>query len=348
MPNIFDMVNAKEIAAYWTNTVDSRVPYLGATLMPARKQLGLDLKWIRGGNGLPAMLVPSAFDATATLRDRIGLKAIETEMPFFREAMRIGEKDRQELNKAAAAANADFILPVIERIYDDATGLIESAEVTVERMRMQLLSTGKIAVSANRIDYEYDYRFPAEHLIELTDPAELWSATETARPIEDIQAWQQTVEDNSGIKPSRAICSGKTWAYLLMNKSIRLDLNPIGGQNLIMTDSILQQYLLSKLGLTVAVYSKKFSLNGVPTAFFPDDTFTLIPDGVLGRTWYGTTPEESDLMSGSTEAQVQIVNTGVAVTTIKDPHPVNIQTIVSEIVLPSFEQIGSTLIAKVA
>ena len=71
-------------------------------------------------------------------------------------------------------------------------------------------------------------------------------------------------------------------------------------------------------------------------------------DGNLGSTYYGTTPEESDLMSGATEAQVQIVNTGVAVTSVKEPHPVNVMTIVSEIVLPSFEAIDGVFIAKVA
>ena len=29
---IFDMVNAKEIATYWTEASENRVPYLGATL----------------------------------------------------------------------------------------------------------------------------------------------------------------------------------------------------------------------------------------------------------------------------------------------------------------------------
>ncbi|MNW70461.1 hypothetical protein D3C74_497870 [compost metagenome] len=53
-------------------------------------------------------------------------------------------------------------------------------------------------------------------------------------------------------------------------------------------------------------------------------------------------------MSGGTDASVQILNTGVAVTTKKETHPVNVETIVSEIVLPSFEQIERIFIAKVA
>lgn len=350
MPSIFDLVNAKEIATYWTQKAENRIPYLGETLFPAQKQLGLDISWFKGSQGLPVMLKPSAFDTKATLRDRIGISKIETEMPFFREAMRIGEKERQELNKASAAANAQFLMPVLNRIYDDAGTLIDGALVVPERMRMQLLSTGKITVSAtidgNRVAYDYDYKFPATHKKTLN--TKKWSDTENALPVQDIQEWQDTIEDDFGARPTRAICTRKTWNYLLRNKSIRLDMNPAGGQNVILTDSMLQQYLEAKLGLRVAVYNKKFSLNGTPTLFFPDDHFTLIPDGNLGNTYYGTTPEESDLMSGATEAQVQIVNTGVAVTSIREPHPVNVLTIVSEIVLPSFEAIDGVFIAKVA
>jgi len=350
VPTIFDLVNAKEIATYWTQKVENRIPYLGETLFPAQKQLGLDISWFKGSQGLPVMLKPSAFDTKATLRDRIGISKIETEMPFFREATRIGEKERQELNKASAAANAQFLMPVLNRIYDDAGALIDGALVVPERMRMQLLSTGKIAVSAtidgNRVAYDYDYKFPATHKKTLN--TKKWSDAENALPVQDIQEWQDKIEEDFGTRPNRAICTRKTWNYLLRNKSIRLDMNPAGGQNVILTDSMLQQYLEAKLGLRVAVYNKKFSLDGTPTLFFPDDHFTLIPDGNLGNTYYGTTPEESDLMSGATEAEVQIVNTGVAVTSIKEPHPVNVLTIVSEIVLPSFEAIDGVFIAKVA
>lgn len=345
--NIFELVSAKEIAAFWIAGASTRIPYLGATLFPSKKQLGLDLSWIKGRKGLPAALKPAAFDTKATLRDRIGVSKIETEMPFFRESMRIGEKERQELNKAAAASNSNFIMPIINNIYDDAGNLIAGSDVSLERMRMQLLSTGKIAISANRLSYDYDYKFAAEHKETLADAAAKWSAIDTATPIQDIQRWQSKIEEDTGSKPTRAICTSKTWNYLLMNKSIKMDLNPAGGQNIIMTDSMMQQYLMAKLGLTVAVYSKKFDLDGAPTAFFPDDTFTLIPGGTLGNSYYGTTPEESDLMSGNTDAAVEIVNTGVAVTTIKEPHPVNVETIVSAIMLPSFEQIDNIFIATV-
>lgn len=70
------------IAANWTEVASNQIPYLGATLFPARKKAGLDLSWLKGSRGLPVSLMPSAFDAKATFRDRIGFEKLETEMPF--------------------------------------------------------------------------------------------------------------------------------------------------------------------------------------------------------------------------------------------------------------------------
>lgn len=348
MATIFDLINARNIATYYEENGSNRIPYLGETLFPARKQLGLDLSWIKGFNGLPVQLKPSAFDAKATLRDRVTLNKIETEMPFFREAMRVGEKERQEILRLMDSTNSQYLMPVINRIYDDATNLVNGARVISERMIMQLLSTGKISIVANRINYDYDYQMPSTHKETLTS-TDQWDDP-GSNPVDDIRTWQDIIEDDTGVRPTRAICTRKTWNYLLANETIRKDMNPVGGQNIILTDSMLQQYFAAKLGLSVAVYNKKFALEvgGAAQLFYPDDYFTLIPDGNLGNLYYGTTPEEADLMSGGTSAEVQIVNTGVAITTIKEPHPVNVETIVSQICLPSFETIDTIFIAKVA
>ncbi|MFC6545173.1 major capsid protein [Cohnella cellulosilytica] len=166
---------------------------------------------------------------------------------------------------------------------------------------------------------------------------------------EHIPEWQDQVETDTGVRPRRAICTRKTWGYIMKNEGFLKDMNPVGWQNVIVTNEMMRKYLLDKFDLTVAVYNKKYALlDGSTHMFYPDDYFTLIPDGNLGTTWYGTTPEEADLMAGAKTAEVQIVNTGVAITTIREPHPVNVETVVSEIVLPSFETIDTIFIAKVA
>lgn len=346
MASIFDLINANDIGAYVE--AQPQVPYLGATLFPAKKQLGLDLSWIKGSSGLPIALKPSAFDAKATVRDRIGLSEIQTEMPFFKESMTVKERLRQELLKFAQNQNSPAVQSLVTQIFDDVSNLVKGANVQPERMIMQLLSTGKIAISANGQALDYDYKMSDEHKETLTDTAR-WSDTENSTPIQDIIAWQDKVEDDTGVRPARAIVTRKTWGYLLANKSIRLDLNPIGGQNVIMTNSMLQQYLTNKLGMSFAVYNNKFiDESGAKVNFFPDDVISLLPAGNLGSTFYGTAPEEADLLSGNTDAQVRIVNTGVAVTTYKESDPVNVVCKASEIVLPSFETIDQIFAATVA
>lgn len=346
MPTIFDIVKAPEIAAYYATNPSNTIPYLGATLFPADKKLGLDLGWIKGAGGLPVALMPSEFDAKATVRDRIGFGKVETEMPFFREAMTIKEKERQELLRLLESNNSEYVRTLIKQIFDDRVALINGADVNAERMRMQLLSFGKIRITANRLDLDYDYNMKAGHKVTLTG-LDKWDSPD-ADIVGDITDWQDTIETDQGVRPNKGICTRKTWKNILQNNKIRLDMNPLGGQNIIMTDALMRQYLETKLGLTIAVYNKKYALqDGSTHQFYPDDYFTLIPDGSLGKTWYGTTPEEADLMSGATSAEVSIVNTGVAVTTIKQSHTVQVETIVSAITLPSFETIDNIFIAKV-
>ena len=101
------------------------------------------------------------------------------------------------------------------------------------------------------------------------------------------------------------------------------------------------------LKITIVTYSKKYKDEaGTTRAFYPDNIVMLLPNGALGKTWYGTTPEEADLM-GSGEADVAIVNTGVAVTVFTNRNPVNTETIASEIVLPSFERMDETYALEV-
>nr|DAR75150.1 MAG TPA: Major capsid protein [Caudoviricetes sp.] len=80
--------------------------------------------------------------------------------------------------------------------------------------------------------------------------------------------------------------------------------------------------------------------------YLPDGMVVVAPSGALGSTWYGTTPEEADLLSGQSGASVSIVNTGVAITTELTVHPVNANVYASEIVLPSFERMDAVYCIK--
>lgn len=353
---LFDgLFSPAAIGANWTENASNRIPYLGEGLFPARKQAGLDLKWIKGSKGIPVSLMPSAFDAKATFRDRIGVEKVETEMPFFREGFKIKERDRQDLLRAQAA-NDPYVNAAIARVFDDANNLIEGALVVSERERMQLLfaPNGNVGISiqANGVDYTYNYdpdgAWKATNYFEIQGDG-MWNKPATADPFGDIQTAKDAIAANTGSDLRIAIMNKATFANLRTNNTIKNRyLSKSGAAFGYLTDPEIIQILKDTADLDgIVLYDKQYrNESKVAAKFVPDGYVALIPTGSLGETCYGTTPEEADLM-GKPVASVQIVETGIAVTQIVDPHPVNLNTFASEIVLPSYERMDEVALLKV-
>lgn len=349
--NLREFFTPDVIAAQWTEAASNAIPYLGTGFFPARKKAGLDLRWIKGSKGLPVSLMPSAFDAKATFRDRIGISMVETEMPFFREGYLLKEKDRQELLRVTDSADP-YAQSVIDRIFDDVNALIDGANVVPERMIMQLLFGGKIGIKANGVDYTYNYdmdgTWTEENSIELTDDS--WDKPEAADPFETIKKVQDLAAAKTGTAITRLVMTTATFNLLAKSDAVRNRYLTTTGLSLgYLTASEVRNVILDTSGVQIAIYDKKYRDEaGKTAAFVPDGYVAFLPDGALGSTWYGTTPEEADLMGGGTGADVSVVNTGVAITRILHEHPVNIETLASEIVLPSWERMDECYLVKVA
>lgn len=352
--NIRDAYTSKAISLVNTEVASNRIAYLGAGLFPAKKKMGLDLKWIKTSKGLPVSLAPSNFDAVSTLRSREGFKLTETEMAFFRESMLVKEADEQEIMRVKDSTDP-YAAEVLGRIFDDANTLVDGANVVPERMIMQLLAPSdgspKISIEANGVTYAYNYdpnsTYKTKNFASLTTATDKWSDTTNSDPMDDIAKALDAVEAETGERPSIMIVSRKTMDYLKQNAKIK---SAILAQNttatVFMNDNRVKEVFSNELGIRIIVYSKQYKKeDGTAAKFYPDGFATLIPDGALGNTWYGTTPEERTLM-GSGEADVSIVNTGVAVAVTTTSDPVHTKTTVSEIVLPSYERMDSTYVIK--
>lgn len=351
-----DIFTAEAIAANWTEVASNAVPYYGAGLFPPRKKAGLDLKWIRGNKGLPVSLMPSTFDAKSTFRDRIGISINETEMAFFRESMLVKEADEQEIMRVQNA-NDPYAADVLERVFDDSQTLIDGANVVPERMIMQLLAPigGKVGIEikANDTNYTYNYdpdgSWKKEHYLQITTDADKWTASATCDPLQDLEDAFDAQEAASGNRPEVLLMSKNTFNLIKNAEIIRsniLSQNLISSTNI--TTSRVKSYVEEELGVTIVIYSKQYKKeDGTAAKFYPDNIIMMLPSGSLGSTWYGTTPEERTLM-GSGEANVSIVNTGVAVAVTTTSDPVNTKTTVSEIVLPSFERMEECYALEVA
>lgn len=352
--NIRDFFTPAAIAASWQETGSNLIDYIGPSLFPAQKKAGLDLSWIKGAKGLPVSLMPSAFDAKATFRDRVGVSKIETEMPFFREGFKIKEKDRQELLRVQDS-NDPYAVAVLDRIFDDANDLIAGAAVVPERMIMQLLfpegGDMGISIKANGVDYTYNYdqnsEWKSQNYFALTG-ADLWTAPTTADPFKAFKAAKDKVKSRTGSELAFAIMNSNTFNLMAATDAVKNRWLTTAGRSMgYLTEAETADTIRGTSRLDVIVYDKQYKdESGVAHAFVPDGYVSLIPAGNLGSTWYGTTPEEADLMGAST-AEVSIVNTGVAISRIIEEHPVNINTFASEIVLPSFERADDVAVIKV-
>lgn len=354
---LFDgLFSPAAIGANWTENISNRIPYLGEGLFPARKQAGLDLKWIKGSKGIPVSLMPSAFDAKATFRDRIGVAKVETEMPFFREGFKIKERDRQDILRAQSA-NDPYVTAAINRVFDDANELIEGALVVGERERMQLLFAvnGNVGISiqANGVDYTYNYdpdgSWKAGNYFELTNPQDKWTDHDHSDPFGDIQEAKDAISAKTGSDLRIAIMNKATFKELRSNKNIKNRyLTKSGAAFGYLTDNEIIAILKDTNDLDgIVLYDKQFrNESKVASKFVPDGYVALIPAGALGETCYGTTPEEADLM-GKGAAPVQIVNEGIAITQETTVNPVNVNTFASEIVLPSYERMDEVALLKV-
>ena len=350
-----DVFNAEAVAINYTNAASNAIPYLGAGFFPAQKKAGLDLKWIRGHRGLPVSLMPSAFDAKSTFRDRVGIALSETQMPFFRESMLVKEADEQEMMRVRDS-NDPYAQQVLDNIFNDTQTLIDGANVVPERMIMQLLAplggNFGIEIKANGVDYTYDYdpddTMSTKHYIKIEGATDKWSAADTCDPLKNLEDAMDKQEEESGNRPEVLLMSKATFNMIKNSAKVRsgiLAQNVTANVNY--TTAKVRQYVEEELGVQIVIYNKQFKdETGMAKKFYPDNIVAMLPTGTLGSTWYGTTPEES--RGAQAGASVSVVNTGVAIAVTTTTDPVNTKTTASEIVLPSFERAEDCMFIEVA
>ena len=350
-----EVVNSASIAQVATTDASNDIPYLGLQWFPEAKKSGLDLSWIKTHSGLPVSLKPSNFDALPALRARGGLNKEKTQMAFFREQMIVTEEDAQEIDRIKDE-NDPYLQGALQSIYDDTNTLVRGAEVVPERMRMSLLATVDghpvIGIESDGVKYEYDYdpdgEYAKDHYTKLLENT-MWSDTANSKPLTDLNNARKAIAKKGKIA-TYVLMNSNTFNYLLENAQIK---NAILAQNLTanieLTDDNVVSIIKTRTKLTVVIYDKMYAdEEGNEQYFYPDNKVTLLPSGALGRTWFGTTPEERTA-SQVADVDVSMYGVGIAVATKTEYGPPAITSVTaSEITLPSYEGMDSTFVIEVA
>lgn len=339
--NLYEFLSSDNMVAYWLEKNVNAQPLLGETLFPNRKQLGIQLDWIKGANDQPVGLRLSAFDSKTIRRDREGFEQYREKMPFFKESMYIDEELRQQLNIYMANNRNAMADQILAKIFDDQVKLITSAYITVERMRMEALTTGTISLASNGEAYAYDFGVPVDQLQTVTKS---WSDP-TADVLADITAIVDGMKAK-GVTITRAVCNNSVATALRTNNAIKNSIYVLGGGSIpSITSERVLNYIYEETGISFYVYDNVWvDENKQAHKYIPDDTVVFLPDGTLGYTNFGTTPEESDLMNSIADSSVSLVNNAIAVTNHIEHDPVLVETKVSMICLPSFERANEIVI----
>ena len=351
---ITDFFTAKSVAFVYTESASNQIEYLGRAFFPTDKKMGLDLSWIKGHKGIPVTLKASSFDTVSTIRAREGISKTETQMAYFKESMIIKEKDEQEILRLVDS-NDPYAPTVLQRVYDDANTLIEGAEVVPERMIWSLLapaSNGKPAISIAFDDATYDYDYDPDgswassNYVALSGTS-AWDDTTNADPVSDISDLKETIKGETGTEIKYVVMNTATMAKVKANAKVKaMVLAQNATANVIMNNARVKELFESELGVTPIVYDKQYK-NESNTAlkFCPDGYVTLLPDGALGKTWYGTTPAERAKLADPTK-NIELVDGRIAVQVTISDDPVQTKTTVSEIVLPSYERMSEVGVIK--
>lgn len=346
-----DIISAKAIALATSVPDSNSIAYLGRVFFPFDKKMGMDLKWLKTHKNLPVTLKPSAFDVKAALRSREGFNAKVTEMAFFREGMLVKEKDEQEILRIKDSTDP-YAQDVIDSIFDDANTLVEGARVVPERMVWQLLApkNGKPAISivGNGAAYAYDYD-PDNSFVNNNFVYALGSSNwnnPDSDPIGDLIRARRLVKGT--VKPTVAVMNSNTMSLLLVNNNVKnsiLTQNVI--PNIVINEDDVVAIIKARAKLDVIVYDKLYAdEDKTEHSFYPDGMVTLLPNAPVGKTWFGTTPEERAAISGA-NADFALVDGVFSVQVSETVDPVNTKTIASEIVLPSFEGMDSVVVMNV-
>lgn len=352
---INEVYDSKAIALRVTENTSNELPYAGKAWFPDNSKSGLDLKWIKGSKGLPVALTPSAFDTLPTLRARGGISLEKTQMAFFREEMDTNEKDIYEIQRINSIDDP-YLKDALLNIYNDAETLVEGARVVGEIMRMALIAPAsgnlQINIAANGVTYAYNFdssgSWKSSNYTALSGTS-LWSASSTATPIADLNAMKKTLM-SKGTIAKYVMMNSTTFGYITACTEVRSAiLAQNSTANVFITDAMVTQVIKNLTGLTVVLYDKQYkNYSGSDTNFYPNGYVSLLPEKKLGNTWYGETPEA---LEGRSVAglDVSVIESGITIATKTVYNaPLLRKTVVSEVLLPSAENIDSLGVIKVA
>lgn len=317
--------------------------FLGSTLFPESKIQDIDLAYIKGANNNPVSASVHSFDSETEIASRDAQEAVKQRLALIKRKIRMGEELLIKLNTPRTSAELE---KAKQTVFNDAENMFLAVKTRIEAMRMEMLTTGKIAVSENGVKITLDYQVPGENIKTLGGTS-VWNNA-GSDPIKDIMTWMDDIVISSGAKPTRVLTSGKILSSLISNDKVRKDI--LGAESKMLTKTMLNDFFVANDLPKIATYDDRYRVQGkdgkyTARRYFDEDKFVMFGDGNLGETIYGLTPEEVELQG---KAGFEISeNDKVLIQIYRTQDPVSTWTKAVATALPTFPAANEVVIAKV-
>ena len=288
MPNVLEMISDQDRLDFAQNYSIER-NYVGDRLFPDVKTENLEAEYERLSEGmdLPTAASVHAFDSEAAIGVRPAFERVTTEKLLIKEKINQSERLRLLLNHGVSESN------LIGYVFDDMGRLADSVKTRTEIAKMDVMSTGQMAIKENGLDFTIDFGVNKKKtLVGWEDPEH--------DILGDIADMVQMALD-AGYVVNAAMLSTKMRNYMLKNNGINKMANGVNYAGMVVTPVQLDNLLNILHGITLTIND---DLYGVASAdnktrtskrFFPDNVFTLYiagNGGRIGTGLWGVTPEE--------------------------------------------------------
>ena len=300
--------------------------------IPPRKIQDIKLDMITGANGLPVAASIHAFDTETEIASREALQKGAADLALIKRKIPIGEREIIAINNPRMDAE---LKALVTELYKDGDKMVSSVQTRIEAMRMELLSSGKIAIDENGVAVTLDYNVPGSNKKSFN-----WSDLATAKPLENIKKLAEAVEETSGTKPTRILTSTKVLNQILACESVK---KAIWGVNFdrVITKNDLNTLLETMELPKIATYNAKYRVkakNGKyqTKRYFPENILSMFSENQLGETIYGLTAEEIELI-GAKNMEVAKMVGNIFVGVEKQGDPVKRFTKAVATALPTLE-----------
>lgn len=307
-----------------------------SAFLPNRVVPDTDVRLMVGRSGLVDEARFRAYDAEIEVGRGPEGKRKTIELPAIGQNIPISEYNQLR------GRNADAQL-VQEMILRTADLVAQSVSETIERMRGEVLVSGKATINQNNFQSEDDF----ERNPDLSPTApKLWNESD-ADPIGDLRLWRDLYEDVNG-QPAGAMIMSREVLSALSNAA-QFQITTAGGGSRPATEDDVAAILAANGLPPVTVYTRRTKRGPV----IPKDRLLLLPAPVgeddwastdLGATFWGQTLTSEDGNWGISE----IDRPGIVLGAYRSEKPPMVAEIISDAIsLPVLAHADLSLAAKV-